>query len=130
MTITSAPTIDELTQAWELAKHAENQAKQVRLEVERQLLEKTDLKAALIPEGTSTFGRLKVVTGYTRDWDQQRLAEIQRGIEPNFWPFKAKLEEIRAGSRFLEEERPDLWAQISPALTLKPKKPAFTVKGY
>lgn len=115
----------QLEDYWLTCKQAENEARQDRLNVEAQILEHPD---ALLKEvGSTTLGQIKVTTGYTRSFDQEKLAEAINEVPAELWPFKSEYKEIKAGTDYLERNEPELWEQIRPALTIKPKKAAFAV---
>jgi hypothetical protein len=119
-------SLDALLVDWRQAKADEEAANALRVEIERELLEHPEVRAALKEEGTVTVGPIKVTTGFTRAWDQERLAALHREIADAYWPFAAEWREDRKAARVVEERFPELWAQIRPALTLKPRKPTVS----
>ena len=117
--------LTELTQKLTLAKASENAAKAARLEIEALILvEVGDLK----PEGTTHIENLKLVTGFTRSWSQEKLAEVSQNIKAEFFPFSQIFKEDTKACKAIQSANPDLWDQFSGALTLKPKKTTITVK--
>lgn len=123
----NVPTLDDLADALEAAKAAEAQANDHRLAIERQILEHPDMAPQLKDEGTHTVGRLRVSTGYTRKWSQQELELVRPEVADAFWPFKTEHKEDRRMMKMVEERLPDLYAKLSPALTLTPRKPSVTI---
>lgn len=121
------PSLDELADMWLAAKGVEVGAIERRRELEESILEHPDVVDKLVDEGTTTVGRVKVSTGFTRAWDQQQLDTLSSDVNEEFWPFKDEWKEDRRASRVIEERFPDLWAQIRNALTIKPRKPTISV---
>ena len=78
--------------------------------------------------GTTNIHGLKIVTGYNRKWDQEQLAElVARQIPIKLFPFKTEYKEDRAKSKYIENNEPEVWAEIQKALTLTPKKPSVSI---
>ena len=122
----STNTLSDLTHQWKQYKDTEDQAKKARLDTEKLIQSHPD--SHLADEGIVHLDSLQVSTGYTRTWDQKQLKEMQRVISDEYFPFKTELKEDRKISKTIEERFPDLWNTIRSALSLKPKKPAFTWK--
>ena len=118
----------ELTSAWSVAKAQENGAKKARLAIETEILALQEVTTHLKSKGTTNFGPLKIVTDFNRIWNQAKLAAAQRIVPADFWPFNVEFKEVGDGSKYLIERQPEIWKLIVPALTLKPKKPSFSVK--
>lgn len=117
-------SISELETFWSLSKIIEDEAKADRLSAEKLLI------AALgsLPDtGTTKTERLKITTGLARSYDQAMLRQVADDVPPALWPFETTFKEVRDGVRFIEQNEPDVWAKIRPALTIKPKKPAFAL---
>lgn len=124
-TIQEQPTLVRLAGELRAAKAAEEAARQARIKVEEAIL--AHVKGDLKPEGTHTFDTVKIVTKLSRSWDQERLAQISKEVEPAWFPFKTEYKEDRKAARVVEERFPDLWGIVSDALTLKPAKPTVTL---
>lgn len=117
-------SLDDLIAAWRGCKAAETAYNKDRLAIEAKIL-------AIV--GTDTTGSMQIdgltiQFGMDRKWDQDRLAELQPKIMPEFWPFKTEFREDRKAARLVEERFPDLWAELQHALTTKPRKPCFAIK--
>ncbi len=115
--------IKELRANLVLAIQAEKDAKQARIEIEKDILdhpESTELK-----EGANHISGLNIQCGLTRKWDQNKLSVIVTKVKPEYWPFSIEFKEVRSDSKMLEKNFPDLWELISDALTLTPKKAAI-----
>lgn len=121
-----AMPLDYLISEWKDAKATESLANQVRLKIEARILAHPDCQVR--PEGTTKFGNLSITTGTTREWDQEQLDELRATIRGEYWPFIRTWREDRKASKVMEDRFPDLWMKINQALTLKPKKPSFSVK--
>lgn len=124
-------TLPELISQLTEAKAAEAEANANRLSLESTILNHPDVIKKLKTEGTTTFKDqgLSIATGFTRNWDSEKLWELSMGIKEEFFPFKQSLTEDRKAAKEIETDYPDLWAQLSSALTLKPKKPSFILKA-
>lgn len=124
-------TLPELIIQLTEAKAAEAEANANRLSLESTILNHPDVIKKLKTEGTTNFKDqgLSIATGFTRSWDSEKLWELSMGIKEEFFPFKQSLTEDRKAAKEIETDYPDLWAQLSSALTLKPKKPSFILKA-
>ncbi len=120
-------TVAELVEQLSQAKEDEKAAKELRLDAEAAILKHPDVITALKPEGTITVENVKVATGFTRKWDQKMVTELARRTKPEYFPFRVEYKEARKDSKFVEERFPELWTEISKALTLTPKKPTITI---
>ena len=116
--------IDAMTQLWRIAKQAEVEAHDRRIEIENAILAEIETK----PEGTTKVGAMTISTGFSRSWDQDKLDDLRASVRGEYWPFAREWKEDRKAARVIEERFPDLWKRINEALTLKPKKPTFSVK--
>jgi hypothetical protein len=124
-------TLPELINQLTEAKAAEAEANANRLTLETEILNHPDVAKKLKLEGTTSFKGtgLSIATGFTRSWDAEKLWELSVGIKEEFFPFKQSLTEDRKAAKEIEADYPELWAQLSSALTLKPKKPSLTLKA-
>tara|TARA_R110000803_G_scaffold28011_10_gene65137 strand:+ start:6009 stop:6404 length:396 start_codon:yes stop_codon:yes gene_type:complete len=115
--------LDALSAQWKECKREEKEANVKRLAVEKEFAEILD-----IPEdGILKVAGMKIHTGYTRKWDQEKLLKLQAEIRAEFFPFESTLKENRAVAKHVEKEFPDLWALIADALTLTPSKASFSI---
>ncbi|MFO0906800.1 MAG: hypothetical protein U0835_00275 [Isosphaeraceae bacterium] len=125
---TKEQKIERLTAAWKDAKRAESQANADRIAIESEIYE---LTADCLPDkGTyTTETGMKITTGFSEEWDQAALnAAYQNwpGLSP--FPFTGIWKPDGKAISYLRDNLPDAYKIIQPALTLKPKKPAFSVK--
>lgn len=117
-----------LTEAWKEAKQNEQQWNQQRIAIESAIYE---LTAPDLPDkGTHTTDTgMKITTGFSEDWDQEKLnAAYQNWPADVKFPFAGTWKPDGKAISYLRENAPSHYALLSPALTLKPKKPAFSVK--
>jgi len=121
--------LERLTEAWKYAKEMEQHWNQERVQIESDIYE---LETKHLPEkGTYTTAEgMKIVTGYTEEWDQSTLAKAYHAwpLDRAKFPFISVFKPDSKTIGVLRESVPDLYAIIRPALTLKPKKPAFSLK--
>jgi hypothetical protein len=114
------------------ATKAEQEANKLRTRLESDVAAHPEVIANLKPSGTSKIGELfEITTKETRKWDQGKLADLAKGIKPEYWPFKPEFKEVRAESKTIENKFPDLWKEIREALTIVPAKTAVKpiIKG-
>ena len=127
--MTQAPNdLTQLTHEWKAAKQAEADATARRIAVESRIYELTHTE---LPEkGTHTLpSGMKITTGFTEEWDQDRLTAAYQGWPEGIkFPFAGTWKPDGKAIGYLRENAPATYALIQPALTLKPKKPAFSVK--
>lgn len=122
------PELATLTDQWKELKRQEADVNQRRIAVESRIYE---LTAAQLPDkGTHTLPTgMKVTTGFTEDWDQEQVtAAYQQWPADVKFPFAGAWKPDGKAISYLRDNQPSLYAKLSPALTLKPKKPAFSVK--
>lgn len=133
---TKEEEIQLLADKWNESKQLENKAKESRLEVEGELLEL--LKNELKDKGSNNFnGDLKITTGENESWDQALLAGIYTKFTDGeitnipFFPFDIEFKPNNDKLNILkgDDHRKDFIAVFYEALTVKPKKAAFTFKG-
>jgi hypothetical protein len=120
-------TPEQLAGDWLAAKTAEQQAISRRLEVEKAILE-------LLPareEGSETTllsNGLRVKTQGKLNYkaDVERLLALTQAWPEK--PVKTKIEADESLLKAIRMDRPDLWRQIAPAITLKPAKTYITIE--
>jgi hypothetical protein len=120
--------LSSLTEAWKLAKAAEAEANARRVAIESRIYE---LVADRLPDkGTATLETgMKVVTGFSEEWDQDQLRVIAEGWNARFpFPFLVTYKPDGKAVAYVRDMLPEVYALFRDALTLKPKKPAFSVK--
>jgi hypothetical protein len=125
---TETEKLDALTVAWKYAKRMEQDWNQQRIAIESEIYALTE--AQLPEKGTHTLDTgLKIATGYTEEWDQELLTRAYNGWQaPLPFPFAGQWKADGKAVTYLRENAPELYKIIQPALTLKPKKPAFSFK--
>jgi hypothetical protein len=116
-------TLEALTHKWADCKQREITAKDDRLNVEKEF---NGITADYPEEGNTKIAGMKIETGFSRKWDQEKLRALQHRIRDEFFPFKLEWKEDRAAARKIETDYPDLWLIIKAALTLTPSKPSFS----
>jgi hypothetical protein len=120
----SDATLTALTDKWQQLKMAEKAATSDRLDVETRIIK---MIAMPLEGSTVIVDTLKINAGFTRKWDQAHLNELSLKVLPEFFPFKLEWKEVRALSKAIEENNVDLWEVLSPALTITPSKPSFSI---
>ncbi len=115
------PTAEQLAGDWIAAKKAENEAINRRVQIEQEILKVLPPKE----EGTQTTiltngMRLKTQGKLTYKADIDRLLSLTSSWPEK--PVKTKIEADESLLKAIRTDRPDLWRQIAPAITLKPAK--------
>lgn len=117
-------TPEELARAWKEAKRIENNGREQRLAIEREILSVANLKES----GTNHFDALKIVTGYTETWSEQGVDKLSKQDFAIF-PFTQHWKADPVRMKYIKQNEPDYYKAIcKAALTLKEKKPAFMEK--
>ena len=114
---------------WKRTKTALTAAQDAHLQSEIDLFNK--VKEQLPKKGTYALGDIKIMTGYSEAWDQEKITQAW-----NLWPDASKIPfpfstEWKPDGKqvtYIRENLPDLYKTLSNCLTLKPKKPAFSLK--
>ena len=122
--------LNDLTEQWKAAKQQEADAAARRIAVESRIYEIT--QASLPEKGTYTTDTgMKITTGYTEKWDDAEIAKAYQSwpVESVRFPFEPVYKPDGKAIGVIREGIPDLYRLLQPALTLTPKKPAFSVKG-
>ena len=124
-TDTTAQQLDELCHQWLQAKGAETKAAETRKEIEEKIILITGHRE----EGSATVkhGAFSIETKGTllrsMDWEAWKTA--QASIPQELHPVKYKPELNLTGVKWLQENRPDIYAQLP--LTVKPGKTGVKV---
>jgi hypothetical protein len=120
-------TAEELAQHWLQAKRDEIAANNRRIDIEQQIL-------ALFPpkeEGSSSTAlangmKLKTTGKLTYKADLDKLLALTAGWPEK--PVKTKVEADESLLKAIRTDRPDLWRQIAPAITVKPAKTYIVIE--
>lgn len=126
--MTQEPTLANLTEEWKAVKAQEADASRRRIEIESRIY--AIVHKELPEKGTHTLDTgMKIVTGLSEEWDQEQLAEIATGWNaPYPFPFNKVYKPDAKAVAYVRENLPGVYALFRDALTMKPKKPAFSVK--
>lgn len=124
----------KLVADWQTYKGIESDANATRLKIEKRLLEIT--KGQLKDKGSNNLpDNLQITTGYSESWNNDAIERVKAQFDEGltklpFFPFeqvwKANNKQISA----LKEMCNDIFEEsFAEALTIKPKKVAFKIKG-
>jgi hypothetical protein len=120
-------TPENLAQEWLAAKRAELEATNNRLQIEQELLKLVPHKEEGRSATVLTNGMKVVAAGkMIYKADVERLLALTAA-----WPEKPIKTKVEADESFLKtirNDRPDLWRQIAPAISLKPAKTYITIE--
>ena len=119
----------KLAEKWLAAKQAEEVAKNLRLSIEKDLLEVIPARE----EGSQTTElangmRVKTTGKMTYKADIDLLKAMTSSWPEEVRPIRAKLEVDEPLLRAIRIDRPDLWAVLSTAVTVKPAKTYIVVE--
>lgn len=128
--MTKATTPEQLAQELIAAKAAEAAANKARVAIEEQLIAALGNK----PEGATTHeltNGLKVtVTGkMSYKADMAKLLAICGELPENMRPLKVETKLDETGAKYLRNNEPEVWAQLAPAITVKPAKTSVEIKA-
>jgi hypothetical protein len=120
--------MNDLIQAWKEAKSNEAAWNQKRIEIESQIY--ANVEKELPEKGTYTTAEgMKIAIGHTEEWDQSALNEIYNQWEaPVPFPFVGLWKPDNKAISYIRENIPQAYTKLREALTLKPKKPSFSMK--
>lgn len=122
-------TTEQIAQQLIAAKAQENEANKRRVELEQILIDRLGAK----PEGAQTHdlaNGLKVtITGkMTYKADMPTLLAICETLPPALRPVKTEVKLDETGAKYLRNNEPEVWSQLSAAITIAPAKTAVTIK--
>lgn len=121
--------VEALAEKWLAAKRREQEANAERLEIEKELLK----HIAVEEEGSKTTqlangARVKATGKMSYKADIPQLTALTAGWPEEARPLKTKIEADESLLKAIRHDRPDLWARIAPAITLKPAKTYIVVE--
>ena len=98
--------------------------------IKDQIFNHPDVKPKIKKDGQITIDGITIINGQERKWDNSQLAVLAISTPPDMFPFAREViyKEDRKGTRYIEQNEPELWNKIKPALTTKPKKTQIKVK--
>jgi hypothetical protein len=120
---------ESLCAAWLEAKHAENVARILRLEIETDLAEAFDVPT----EGSKTHRldnyKLTITQPVYRKVDETEWLRVASLIPENLRPVRVKLEADGTGCKYLANNEPDMWKAVAGAFETKPGKVGVKVEA-
>lgn len=130
MSITTVTELDQLAFDLSAAKAEEAKAREARIAVEEKILAITEKKE----EGTVTtkgdYYKVSVVYGIDRKVDGELALSLagELDVEQYRRIFKWKPEVSVTELKHLRDNKPDVFTQVSRAITSKPSKPSVKVE--
>lgn len=124
-------SLEDLVHQYVNAKHAEEGARKLRVELEERILALQPAKEEGSDTHTLSNGFKLTTTGklaYKCD-DLDALREITRKWDGNLIPLKTTTTLDETGCKYLRRERPDLWSQLARVVTIQPAKTSISVKA-
>ena len=119
--------LETLAADWLAAKRAENEANTRRLQIEQDMLK---LAPALEEGSQSTIltngWKFKTTGKLSYKADVDKLLSLTAAWPEQ--PVKTKVEADESLLKAIRTDRPDLWRQIAPAITVKPAKTYIVVE--
>ena len=120
-------TAEKLAAEWLIAKREELEAAARRLEIESDLLKMLPHKEEGSASTTLSNGfRFKATGKLAYKADIDKLLALTASCPEK--PVKTKVESDGALLRAIRTDRPDLWRQIAPAITVKPAKTYIVIE--
>jgi len=120
-------TAEKLAAEWLIAKRQELEAAARRLEIESDLLKMLPHKEEGSASTTLSNGfRFKATGKLAYKADIDKLLALTASWPEK--PVKTKVEADEALLRAIRTDRPDLWRQIAPAITVKPAKTYIVIE--
>lgn len=120
---------EQLAQEWLSAKKAEETAAARRLEIEQDILralpaKEEGSKTTMLANGIKicTIGKLKYSA------DLEKLLSITQAWPVDAKPIKTKVEADETALKQIRAERPDLWRQLAPAVTVRAAKTNVSIE--
>lgn len=123
------PDVEFLAQQWLKLKAAEAAARDARVAIERDMLPFLEQKTEGARTTTTDKGtKITVKRGFNRKLSQDEWRRIKGKIPPDLHPVKMveMLDDARV--KYLINNEPDTWQQLSVAVTTSEQKPNITVK--
>lgn len=117
-----------LTDQWIEAKKQEQYYTNQRFNIELSIYELTHDQ--LKETGTTTLETgMKVTTGYSEAWDNAQVRDLiaQWPYDVKF-PFEQTWKPDGKAISYLRDNVPALYRMLQPALTIRPRKPSFSIK--
>lgn len=121
--------LDYLAERWLEAKEAEKNANAWRLDIESKILKISPAKE----EGTSSITlptglKIKTTGKLSYKADLDALLTITAAWPTEYKPVKTEIKADETVLKHIRATRPDLWREITPAVTTKPAKTAILVE--
>jgi hypothetical protein len=122
-------TAEKLAADWLAAKREEIEATNRRLQIESDILKLMPAKE----EGSSSTvlgngWRVKTTGKLTYRAEIDRLLQLCAAWPAEAKPVKTKVEADESLLKAIRTDRPDLWRQIAPAITVKPAKTYIVIE--
>ena len=114
------------TDAWKRTKAALSEAQEAHLQSEINLY--NAVRDELPDKGTYHAGDITITCGYTEKWHQGMLHDIEWNAPVPF-PFEQEYKPDAKAVSYIRDNLPELYKELSKALVITPKKPAFKLKG-
>lgn len=122
-------TPEQLAAEWLAAKKTENAAATRRLEIEQELLKFLPPKEEGRSTTTLTNGfRVMSAGKLTYKADVEHLLSLTSAWPADAKPIRTKIEADESLLKAIRTDRPDLWRQISPAISVKPAKTYIVIE--
>lgn len=124
---TARPGLEQLVDAWIVAKQKEEAANAERIAIEQAICEAQPPKE----EGALTVEvgdkKLTLTGRLSYKADINKLQELAQRLPEELRPLKTETKLDETGAKYLRANEPKLWAVIAPAIEVKPAKVAVKV---
>lgn len=127
---TTELTVEELAQELIAAKAVESRANERRINLEKDIIARLGKKDEGSQTTELTNGLKVTITGkMTYSADMPLLMQICNELPEGVRPLKTKIELDQTGAKYLRNNEVEIWAKLSPAITMKPAKPSVEIKA-
>lgn len=126
----TVPVLDQVAFEWIKAKKAEVEANRDRLEIEKRLLDLLEKKEEGTVSTKTEFYKVSVTFGVDRKVDSEIARSLADEMDREQYErvFKWKPEISITELKHLRDNKPEVFRQVSRALTAKPTKPSVKVE--
>lgn len=122
MTTNLQPLID----VWKIAKQHSDKAKEDLLTVETSIIK---VLGDELKKGTNNFGELKITCSNSERWDQLEIASARNSWPSTVpFPFVSEYQPDNKQISYIKEHNPEAYKLLEKALSISPKKAAFSIK--
>lgn len=127
---TKTKSVEELANDYITAKAFEAEANKARVAIEQQLIDALGAKEEGAQTHELTNGLKVTITGkLSYKADMPLLMQIAGSLPESLRPLKVETKLDETGAKYLKNNEPEIWAMLSPAITIAPAKTSVAIKA-